>query len=236
MANKLPEFCKSGSVDSTIVNNTSALSDTGFVSGTTIRSDQVNTYIKMCCNALKGIADALSDGNDISAASTSSAWSSRISEGIKVSSVAKATTATNVADITPDTDTDYMTVKFSIGDKSYEKTLSSIGSSFSSSIAASTESIISKDDSKWPWLRVVTFNFTKSDGTVINFGMGECYSRSVTSSTGICFSGSDGSQLYTLRLWQEYVVGTGTVIKASVKAVSSSIAYIAGTLKWTIIL
>lgn len=84
--NKLPNFGENATLDSSIVNDTSELKETGFQPNTTIQSSQMNTYIKIAINALRGIVDtlyrsAIEQGN-IDANSKAQDWQTYLSEGL----------------------------------------------------------------------------------------------------------------------------------------------------------
>lgn len=84
--NKLPNFGENATLDSSIVNDTSELKETGFQPNTTIQSSQMNTYVKIAINALRGIVDtlyrsAIEQGN-IDANSKAQDWQTYLSEGL----------------------------------------------------------------------------------------------------------------------------------------------------------
>lgn len=85
--NKLPDFGQSASVDATIVANTNSnIKTSGFVPNTTIRADQINTFIKMMTEGMNGLVDALYQQavaqGEIKATSTASEWQSYLSKGL----------------------------------------------------------------------------------------------------------------------------------------------------------
>ena len=84
--NKLPTFGSTANVDDAIVQNTSALKDTGFQANTLIESAQVNTYFKMFVNALNGLVNATFNSvaaqSNIYASSTIDEWTNYISKGL----------------------------------------------------------------------------------------------------------------------------------------------------------
>ena len=84
--NKLPTFGSTANVDDAIVQNTSALKDTGFQANTLIESAQVNTYFKMFVNALNGLVNATfnttASQSYIYASSTIDEWTNYISKGL----------------------------------------------------------------------------------------------------------------------------------------------------------
>ena len=85
--NKLPDFGQSASVDATIVDNTNNnIKTNGFVPNTTIRADQINTFIKMMTEGMSGLVDALYQQavaqGEIKATSTASEWQSYLSKGL----------------------------------------------------------------------------------------------------------------------------------------------------------
>lgn len=84
--NKLPTFGSTANVDDAIVQNTSALKDTGFQANTLIESAQVNTYFKMFVNALNGLVNAtfnsVAEQSNIYANSTVDEWTNYISKGL----------------------------------------------------------------------------------------------------------------------------------------------------------
>lgn len=84
--NKLPNFGENATLDSSIVNDTSELKETGFQPNTTIQSSQMNTYVKIAINALRGIVDTLYrnaiEQGEINANSTAEAWQTYLTEGL----------------------------------------------------------------------------------------------------------------------------------------------------------
>lgn len=57
--NKLPTFGTNAEIDNNIVDNTSSLKDTGFQPNTTIKSAEMNTYMKMLINGMSGLIDSI---------------------------------------------------------------------------------------------------------------------------------------------------------------------------------
>lgn len=87
--NKLPEFAtkpQDNTFDTEIINKSSELEDTGFVPNTTIRSSQMNTYMKMMIESLRGIIDGLyrqaANQGQIKANSTAQDWQNYIQKGL----------------------------------------------------------------------------------------------------------------------------------------------------------
>lgn len=87
--NKLPEFAtkpQDNTFDTEIINKSSELEDTGFVPNTTIRSSQMNTYMKMMIESLRGIVDGLyrqtAVQHEIKANSTAQDWQNYIQKGL----------------------------------------------------------------------------------------------------------------------------------------------------------
>ena len=135
--NKLPTFGTNASVDSSIVNGSSELANTGFQANTIIRSAQVNTYLKILMNNINGLIDAIyNEGaaqGEISGTSSSedvknyiTAGLSKIIAGTKVDSAVHADEATNVDAITNNDDGDNANVKFSIGEQNFSKTVNNV--------------------------------------------------------------------------------------------------------------
>ena len=135
--NKLPTFGANASIDSSIVNGSSELANTGFQANTIIRSAQVNTYLKTLMNNVNGLIDAIynegAQQGEISATSSSddvknyiTAGLSKIIAGTKVNSAAHADEATNVDRITNNDNGANANVKFSIGDQSFSKTVNNV--------------------------------------------------------------------------------------------------------------
>lgn len=135
--NKLPTFGANASVDSSIVNGTSELANSGFQANTIIRSAQVNTYLKVLMNNINGLIDAIynegASQGEISATSSSddvknyiTAGLSKIIAGTKVNNAIHADEATNVDSISNTDTADNANVKFSIGDQSYSKTVNNV--------------------------------------------------------------------------------------------------------------
>lgn len=85
--NKLPSFADSAeesAFDSTIVSNTSTLKDSGFKPNTTIKSSEMNTYIRMMVSALNGIADSFGSdaAHELKADSNGQEWGDYILFGL----------------------------------------------------------------------------------------------------------------------------------------------------------
>lgn len=87
--NKLPEFAtepQDNTFDEEIIDKSSELEDTGFVPNTTIRSSQMNTYMKMMIESLRGIVDGLyrqaAAQGEIKANSTAQDWQNYIQKGL----------------------------------------------------------------------------------------------------------------------------------------------------------
>lgn len=87
--NKLPEFAtdpQDNTFDEEIIDKSSELEDTGFVPNTTIRSSQMNTYMKMMIESLRGIVDGLyrqaAAQGEIKANSTAQEWQDYIQKGL----------------------------------------------------------------------------------------------------------------------------------------------------------
>lgn len=138
--NKLPEFAtkpQDNTFDEEIIDKSSELEETGFVPNTTIRSSQMNTYMKMMIESLRGIVDGLyrqaAAQGEIKANSTAQEWQDYIQKGLtdlitktKVNNVVHADEATNVDAITNNDSGNNANVKFSIGDQSFSKTVNNV--------------------------------------------------------------------------------------------------------------
>lgn len=141
--NKLPEFAtepQDNTFDEEIIDKSSELEDTGFVPNTTIRSSQMNTYMKMMIESLRGIVDGLyrqaAAQGEIKANSTAQDWQNYIQKGLtdlitktKVNEAVHADEATNVDAITNNDSGNNANVKFSIGDQSFSKTVNNVANS-----------------------------------------------------------------------------------------------------------
>lgn len=140
ITNKLPEFAtepQDNTFDTEIIDKSSELEETGFVPNTTIRSSQMNTYMKMMIESLRGIVDGLyrqaAAQGEIKANSTAQDWQNYIQKGLtdlitktKVNNATHADEATNVDAITNNDSGSNANVKFSIGDKSFSKTVNNV--------------------------------------------------------------------------------------------------------------
>lgn len=138
--NKLPEFAtepQDNTFDEEIIDKSSELEETGFVPNTTIRSSQMNTYMKMMIESLRGIVDGLyrqaAAQGEIKANSTAQEWQNYIQKGLtdlitktKVNNTTHADEATNVDAITNNDSGNNANVKFSIGDQSFSKTVNNV--------------------------------------------------------------------------------------------------------------
>lgn len=101
--NELPTFGKNAELDESIVDNTSGLKDTGFQPNTTIKSAEMNTYMKMLINGMSGLIDSVYDSGvsqgNINAKSSAEDIKNYIKTGlnhiIKTSKVDNATHATS---------------------------------------------------------------------------------------------------------------------------------------------
>lgn len=135
--NKLPTFGTNATIDNNIVNNSSGLKNTGFQPNTTIKSSEMNTYMKMLINGMSGLIDSVyNDGviqNEIKADSTSEDVKNYIVAGLnqiiktnKVDNATHADKATNVDAITNNDSGDNANVKFAIGNKSFIKTVNNV--------------------------------------------------------------------------------------------------------------
>lgn len=141
--NKLPEFAtkpQDNTFDEEIIDKSSELEDTGFVPNTTIRSSQMNTYMKMMIESLRGIVDGLyrqaAAQGEIKANSTAQDWQNYIQKGLtdliektKVNEAIHADEATNVDAITNNDSGNNANVKFSIGDQNFSKTVNNVANS-----------------------------------------------------------------------------------------------------------
>lgn len=141
--NKLPEFAtepQDNTFDEEIIDKSSELEETGFVPNTTIRSSQMNTYMKMMIESLRGIVDVLyrqaAAQGEIKANSTAQEWQNYIQKGLtdliektKVNEAIHADEATNVDAITNNDSGNNANVKFSIGDQSFSKTVNNVANS-----------------------------------------------------------------------------------------------------------
>lgn len=138
--NKLPEFAtepQDNTFDEEIIDKSSELEETGFVPNTTIRSSQMNTYMKMMIESLRGIVDGLyrqaAAQGEIKANSTAQEWQNYIQKGLtdlitktKVNNAVHADEATNVDAITNNDSGNNANVKFTIGDKNFSKTVNNV--------------------------------------------------------------------------------------------------------------
>lgn len=141
--NKLPEFAtepQDNTFDEEIIDKSSELEDTGFVPNTTIRSSQMNTYMKMMIESLRGIVDGLyrqaASQGQIKANSTAAEWQNYIQKGLtdlitktKVNEAVHADEATNVDAITNNDSGNNANVKFSIGNQNFSKTVNNVANS-----------------------------------------------------------------------------------------------------------
>lgn len=135
--NKLPTFGTNADIDENIVNNSSGLKNTGFQPNTTIKSAEMNTYMKMLINGMSGLIDSVYNSgvtqNEIKADSTSEDVKNYIVAGLnqiiktnKVDNATHADKATNVDAITNNDSGDNANVKFAIGNKSFIKTVNNV--------------------------------------------------------------------------------------------------------------
>lgn len=138
--NKLPEFAtdpQDNTFDEEIIDKSSELEETGFVPNTTIRSSQMNTYMKMMIESLRGIIDGLyrqaAAQGEIKANSTAQEWQDYIQKGLtdlitktKVNEAIHADEATNVDAITNNDSGNNANVKFAIGDQSFSKVVNNV--------------------------------------------------------------------------------------------------------------
>lgn len=135
--NKLPTFGTNADIDENIVNNSSGLKNTGFQPNTTIKSAEMNTYMKMLINGMSGLIDSVyNDGvtqNEIKADSTSEDVKNYIVAGLnqiiktnKVDNATHADKSTNVDAITNNDSGNNANVNFAIGNKSFIKTVNNV--------------------------------------------------------------------------------------------------------------
>lgn len=135
--NKLPVFGDNAEIDNSIVADTSGLRNTGFQYNTTIKSPEMNTYLKMLINGMSGLIDSVYDSGvsqgEIKATSTSDEIKNYIKLGLNniiksttVDTAVHADEATNVDAITNNDDGDNANVKFTIGDQSFSKTVNNV--------------------------------------------------------------------------------------------------------------
>lgn len=138
--NKLPTFGANAETDNDIIKNNSNLKNTGFQPNTTIKSAEMNTYMKMLINGMSGLIDSVyNDGvaqNEIKADSTSEQVKDYIVAGLnqiiktnKVDNATHADKATNVDAITNNSTGDNATVSFAIGDKTFTKKVNKVAHS-----------------------------------------------------------------------------------------------------------
>jgi hypothetical protein len=140
---KLPEFAtnpQDNTFDSAIINKTSTLEQTGFVPNTTIKSSQMNTYMKTIVEALRGIVDGLyrngTQQGIIKANSTAQEWEDYLQKGLndliiktKANNAVHADKSTNVDNIVNNDTGNNAIVNFSIGDKNFSKTVNNVANS-----------------------------------------------------------------------------------------------------------
>ena len=135
--NKLPVFGNSAEIDNSIVADTSGLRNTGFQYNTTIKSAEMNTYLKMLINGMSGLIDSVYDSavsqGEIKATSTADEIKNYIKLGLNniiksttVDAAVHADEATNVDAITNNDDGDNANVNFAIGDQSFSKTVNNV--------------------------------------------------------------------------------------------------------------
>lgn len=135
--NKLPVFGDNAEIDNSIVADTSGLRNTGFQYNTTIKSAEVNTYLKMLINGMSGLIDSVYDSGvnqgEIKATSTANEIKNYIKLGLNniiksttVDTAVHADEATNVDAITNNDDGDNANVNFAIGDQSFSKTVNNV--------------------------------------------------------------------------------------------------------------
>ena len=135
--NKLPTFAELAEVDESIVNNTSDLNKTGFQPNTTIKSIEMNTYMKMLINGMRGLIDSVYDSGvsqgEIKATSSADEVKDYILTGLnqiiktnKVDNATHADEATNVDSITNNDTGNNANVNFSIGDQTFSKTINNV--------------------------------------------------------------------------------------------------------------
>ena len=138
--NKLPTFGANAETDNDIIKNNSNLKNTGFQPNTTIKSAEMNTYMKMLINGMSGLIDSVyNEGvaqNEIKADSTSEQVKDYIVAGLnqiiktnKVDNAMHADKATNVDAITNNSTGDNATVSFAIGDKTFTKKVNKVAHS-----------------------------------------------------------------------------------------------------------
>ena len=138
--NKLPTFGANAETDNDIIKNNSNLKNTGFQPNTTIKSAEMNTYMKMLINGMSGLIDSVyNEGvaqNEIKADSTSEQVKDYIVAGLnqiiktnKVDNATHADKATNVDAITNNSTGDNATVSFAIGDKTFTKKVNKVAHS-----------------------------------------------------------------------------------------------------------
>ena len=150
MANKLPTFGAGNAAvfDESIIDNESSLKDTGFQSNTTIKSAEMNTYMRMLINGMSGLIDAVYQegvtSGDITAASTAEEVKAYIKAGVtqiakttKVDNAAHADRATNVDNIVNEDNDNNPNVAFSIGDKHFQKVVQNVAHATSADELAS---------------------------------------------------------------------------------------------------
>lgn len=159
--NKLPTFGTSANIDESIVNNNSSLKDTGFQPNTTIKSVEMNTYMKMLINGMSGLIDSVYNSGvsqgEIKANSSADDIKNYIVAGLnqiiktnKVNNATHADEATNVDVITNNDSGDNDKVKFSIGDQSFSKTVNNVAHAtnaeqLDSSAGSATQPVYFKD-------------------------------------------------------------------------------------------
>ena len=135
--NKLPVFGDRAEIDNSIVADTSGLRNTGFQYNTTIKSPEMNTYLKMLINGMSGLIDSVYDSGvnqgEIKATSTADEIKNYIKLGLNniiksttVDTAVHADEATNVDAITNNDDGDNANVEFAIGDQSFSKTVNNV--------------------------------------------------------------------------------------------------------------
>jgi len=135
--NKLPTFGASAEIDDSIVNNESNLKDTGFQPNTTIKSAEMNTYMKMLINGMSGLIDSVYNSGvsqgEIKATSSADDVKNYIVAGLnqiiktnKVDNATHADEATNVDNIVNNDIGSNANVKFAIGDKSFSKVVNNV--------------------------------------------------------------------------------------------------------------
>lgn len=135
--NKLPVFGDRAEIDNSIVADTSGLRNTGFQYNTTIKSPEMNTYLKMLINGMSGLIDSVYDSGvnqgEIKATSTADEIKNYIKLGLNniiksttVDTAVHADEATNVDAITNNDSEDNANVNFAIGDQSFSKTVNNV--------------------------------------------------------------------------------------------------------------